>query len=590
MLLKRFLVWSAYITADSIAAFCLGILLNNLTQIYDDHNSKLLDANTQLTAFWAPFLLLHMGGPDTITAYALEDNELWSRHLFGLVVHTGMALSVMLMAWTASNLSVLFIIMFIPGLIKYGERTWVLWSASKSKRRESTLKEGIRQFPLQLSGSSPLSEELKLLLGYHFLNLCKHLMVDATVDVSNGNANYDVIANILAKDAFKVIEIELGLMFDLLFTKAPLLYTRWGLGQRLITSVLTCSLLVLFPVHVGAHFHRYSTANISITLLLIIMAVVLDIYSALLLLFSDRFLIWLIKHNRTSTVKTLQSSSLLKSPRWSNNMSQCSLLSFNTHKVKPQLCCNFFLRDWYCPVTNDVRELIFLYIKEKAEEQARTRQVPFAALPPILGFGDQQHENNGNSIIPSTNIRGEFEKRIVIFHIATEVLYHLDKEHFTHSHHRRKLIKRLSRYMLYLLKEHPAMLLAENSQINFKGISNAASWYANLLPGEREISKVDAYKTLYQKFIDPAFQYRNFPVHVRLLNEGMKLAEDMNSQRMDQRWMKIENSWLDMLGYAARRSKVDEHAQMLRRGGEFLTQVWLLLAHFGLTSNFQIIP
>ncbi|KAK0596585.1 hypothetical protein LWI29_017050 [Acer saccharum] len=387
------------------------------------------------------------------------------------------------------------------------------------------LKEGIRKFPLELSDGSALSEELKLRVGYHFLNLCEHLMVDATVDVRNGDAIYDVITKMSAKDAFKVIEIELGLIFDLLYTKAPLLYNRWGLGQRLITSVLTCSVLVFFSVHVGAHFDKYSTANVFITFPLIIIAVMLDIYSALLLLFSDRFLIWLIKHRKTSTVKTLQSSSLRKSPRWSNNMSQCSLLSFTTHKAKPKLCCKLFLRDWYCQVTKDVRQLIFRYIKQKTEELAITSQVPFTALPAIRGFGDQQHENNG------TNIRGEFEKRIVIFHIATEVLYHLDKEHFPLDfHHRCKLIKRLSRYMLYLLKEHPAMLLAENSQIKFKGISNAASWYANLLPGKKEKSKADACKTLYQSFTNPAFQYGNFTVHERLLKEAMKLAREMNAR------------------------------------------------------------
>ncbi|KAK1580984.1 hypothetical protein Q3G72_001899 [Acer saccharum] len=39
--------------------------------------------NSDLLAFWPPFLLLHLGGPDTITAFALEDNELWLRHLLG---------------------------------------------------------------------------------------------------------------------------------------------------------------------------------------------------------------------------------------------------------------------------------------------------------------------------------------------------------------------------------------------------------------------------------------------------------------------------------------------------------------------------
>ncbi|KAI9159956.1 hypothetical protein LWI28_004688 [Acer negundo] len=40
---------------------------------------------------------------------------------------------------------------------------------------------------------------------------------------------------------------------------------------------------------------------------------------------------------------------------------------------------------------------------------------------------------------------------------------------------------------------------------------------------------------------------------------------------------------------ATSRCKANEHAQQLRRGGEFLTHVWLLLAHFGLTGHVRII-
>ncbi|KAK3220393.1 hypothetical protein Dsin_014363 [Dipteronia sinensis] len=107
----RIVVWSAYITADSVATFALGILSSNLIELYDkDHDvagsSSSLDANPQLSAFWAPFLVLHLGGPDTITAYALEDNELWLRHLIGLFVQTGMAISIFLISWTASSISI----------------------------------------------------------------------------------------------------------------------------------------------------------------------------------------------------------------------------------------------------------------------------------------------------------------------------------------------------------------------------------------------------------------------------------------------------------------------------------------------------
>ncbi|KAK4837708.1 hypothetical protein QYF36_007826 [Acer negundo] len=84
----RRLVWSAYTAADSIATFALGILSSNITEIFDDNRARSLDSNVELTTFWAQFLLLHLGGADSITAYALEDNALWMRHLLGLVTQT----------------------------------------------------------------------------------------------------------------------------------------------------------------------------------------------------------------------------------------------------------------------------------------------------------------------------------------------------------------------------------------------------------------------------------------------------------------------------------------------------------------------
>ena len=73
--LLRILLWLAYLMADSTAIYTLGHL--SLRTRSNSGNEK----KRHLMAFWAPFLLLHLGGPDTITAYALEDNELWLRHL-----------------------------------------------------------------------------------------------------------------------------------------------------------------------------------------------------------------------------------------------------------------------------------------------------------------------------------------------------------------------------------------------------------------------------------------------------------------------------------------------------------------------------
>ncbi|OMO98936.1 hypothetical protein COLO4_13592 [Corchorus olitorius] len=79
----------------------------------------------------APFLLLHLGGPDTTTAYSLEDTTLWLRRLFELLTQTTVAVYIFLMAWNDSRFSILTIPTFIAGLIKYAKRTWNLWKANK---------------------------------------------------------------------------------------------------------------------------------------------------------------------------------------------------------------------------------------------------------------------------------------------------------------------------------------------------------------------------------------------------------------------------------------------------------------------------
>nr|GEX40803.1 calcium uniporter protein [Tanacetum cinerariifolium] len=72
------------------AIFVVGLISNSMGNANDvsvKKGDRIAMENVDLLAFWAPFLLVHLGGPDTITAFALKDNDLWVRHL--LVVGNG---------------------------------------------------------------------------------------------------------------------------------------------------------------------------------------------------------------------------------------------------------------------------------------------------------------------------------------------------------------------------------------------------------------------------------------------------------------------------------------------------------------------
>jgi hypothetical protein len=103
------LLWLAYLLADSTAIYALGHLSFG--------GSMSRPQQQELVAFWAPFLLVHLGGPDTITAYALEDNQLWLRHLLTLGVQAvGVAYVLYKHTADSANLVLAATLMFVVGV------------------------------------------------------------------------------------------------------------------------------------------------------------------------------------------------------------------------------------------------------------------------------------------------------------------------------------------------------------------------------------------------------------------------------------------------------------------------------------------
>ncbi|KQK19904.1 hypothetical protein BRADI_1g51158v3 [Brachypodium distachyon] len=96
-----------------------------------------------LVFFWTPFLLIHLGGQDTITAFSMEDNKLWLRHLLNLVLEVSLALYVFWKSTSLRNnvqLLVPALLLFIAGIIKYGERTMALMYGSQNDNRKPGFK------------------------------------------------------------------------------------------------------------------------------------------------------------------------------------------------------------------------------------------------------------------------------------------------------------------------------------------------------------------------------------------------------------------------------------------------------------------
>ncbi|KAL7247638.1 hypothetical protein ACSBR2_002533 [Camellia fascicularis] len=212
----RVIVWSAYLLADSVATMAAGILSNDLGKFNVD---GFIDPNAELTAFWAPLMLVHLGGTDAITAYSLEDNELWRRHSFQVVIQSVTTVYIFLMAWTGSLLSLLFILMFVVGLFKYCERVCVLYLSTDNNFRDSIqdittneskimkeckLKE-IEGYHitthqvLEVDQSIP-NVENELLTAFGFLDMVKRLFADLILSIRDGHTSRSIFDKISVGD------------------------------------------------------------------------------------------------------------------------------------------------------------------------------------------------------------------------------------------------------------------------------------------------------------------------------------------------------------------------------------------------------
>ena len=185
----------------------------------------------------------HLGGPDTITAYSLEDNELWTRYLLGLVIQFGGAFYIFLRSWKGTPLNILAVPMFVAGLIKYGERTWFLKSRSSNQLRKSMIRapdpgtnyakfmeeyalrraqgynvslqpiietSEVVNIPSPTPRKKNIPDAALLQKGNEYFPKFKLLFTDLVLESTDLEESKSFFEKISCKEAFRVIEIELG--------------------------------------------------------------------------------------------------------------------------------------------------------------------------------------------------------------------------------------------------------------------------------------------------------------------------------------------------------------------------------------------
>ncbi|XP_034686741.1 uncharacterized protein LOC117915296 [Vitis riparia] len=641
--LLRFILSLAYSLANPIAEACISIISN--CQGEEDNPSQ------QIRAFWAPFLLLHLGGSDTITAYSLEDHELWTRHLVGLFMQSVWAFSALGMFWKGTPLNFLTIPMFVAGLIKYGERTCFLKSISHHYFRKTVIPppdpghsyEGLTGKGLSFDILMANYEFYKS-SGYDLHNVIEPEMMkkpspaprneiipDAAL-LQEANKFFPKLKRLftdhvlLSKDldetkrsflvkswteAFRVIEIELGFVHDMLYTKAMMASRKWGVLRR---SICLFSMILTFMFFLFIDRHEYSTTDVIITLCLLVGAIVLEIYSIILLSSSDWTMCWLSEQGKTRVSLICQAISSCRLPflfpankRWSDSMAQQSLISccLKNMPIKFSEIWKFFC---ICPkleecssknsnvVPKYLKTLIFKQLQKKSRRARDIKEVKKVCddrgkrtLEKRKYFYTPHRsieEAEFKSILRSIE-EAEFDESILLWHLATDICYYTDlNKNSSIENSNCKASKLLSDYMVYLLVKRPLMLPDGLGQNRFQ--DSCAEATAVLQRGKHVKDRIQACKKLLLLNTDfsPSVKANE---SMSMLFRGSALAKSLQSLEYERKWKMISHVWIEILCYAACHCPRNEHAKELTQGGELLTHVWLLMAHFGITKHVHVL-
>ncbi|VFQ73616.1 unnamed protein product [Cuscuta campestris] len=302
------LVWSFYLLADGVALFALGQIFNvnedagsggscNCSSAPppggNNNNKRRNEAAGDLAVLWSTFLLVHLGGPDTITAFSIADTQLWLRHFLQLLVQAAATFYLILLTLPSNKLLGPTLLLLFVGIVKYSERCvslclacrreigkWVLSSTEFEKLVLFDMVSATRIFGVMLHSVRLVNE---------------HTIVSEALKFRRGSDNKDLEIYRGATDALRIIEVVMNMIYENVFSKALVLHCGgWGCTFRFLTFSSTLAALSIFCFEEHHYYDNNGRpgSNVGVTYVLFGGAIVLELYSILMIIFSD----WTFTH------------------------------------------------------------------------------------------------------------------------------------------------------------------------------------------------------------------------------------------------------------------------------------------------------
>ncbi|CAM0150386.1 unnamed protein product [Urochloa decumbens] len=611
----RFIIWLAYLGSDAIALYALATLFN-------------YPKNTPLgvKVLWAPILLVHLGGQDCMTAYNIEDNELWKRHVLTAISQVTVAVYVFWKSWNSEGKSGEYlaaaILLFIAGILKCILKPWDLKRVSLNSLVESSEPEkngGINSIEnfVQAANtdfSTAESSRDEVEKKEDEQKNPYYLFVDLAPPYSYRLSCLRQFVNNPIK-ARKWLQSGLSATFDRLYTRESVLYQNFSNTResqpninssrlfinllfncidllRVIAAVCILAVLVLVPMSQG----RPKNTDVIITYILLISTTFLEYLTIVAIIVrmngvmqqwpdqvSQYNLIWYLARNKECKTKMIR-------------------------KVATLLVHKDFLDQYWgmpsCKSSSYITYLVHGYLEKGWKERHITNMATYREFNDNRGQWTLNRKNCSTQL--NWSLQKPFDECVVLWHLATDICFHNSLT--TQSSQRTQEVasrsREISNYMAYLLFVNPEMLMTGARRSLLREayrqlkktlkvtpqpvVAGPTRQDTPLLPDDAGLSREGTPPQQDEsKFTKKIFQNIQHAVDgqdISIVRDACKLATVLLKLNMENMWEVIRGVWVEMLCFSAGRSRGYLHAKSLGQGGEYLSYIWLLLSYMGMET------
>ena len=473
--------------------------------------------------------------------------------------------------------------------------------------------------------------------AYYFFKIYKGIIVDLVIGKTEWKESNQYFKMRSSEDALRVISVELNFFYQVLYTKVVVVRSKMGYIFRFVSF---SAVVAAFFVFYSLEKRGLNNVDIKITYTLLFSAVALEVIAFFMLVFSDWTVAALVVEGQTLASKatswkaiiqkiragvtiilgkclklrrpnwsTKDSSNVLDKARrvvfrrWSESVSCYNLIDYclkESPRVKHNNIVLDYSRFFY------IKILDVLGLKEFRDKIKYISSEPLSKELWDIIFQEQikstlfdeetteteDWKNVGKDIL-STYVDGvDFDQRLLILHIATEICYNVeDKDYIVNINdvHRREYSKILSDYMLYLLIMQPTMMTSISglAQARFRDTcAEAKKLFSQSKLGPGVEKKLACRRILEMNVeLDPVYLKEDNDKSVLFC--ASILAKELDNKLKEKKWRLMSQVWVDMLSFGACNCELTSHAQLLSSGGEFITFVWLLMVHLAKAGHLQ---